>query len=169
MKPASAEQYAPPKSPPKAGFAPLIRMAGSIGYFRHAFLAQSVEQLTLNQRVVGSSPTGGTACLLATAASFCGGLPQSLLSLLGLSLRRLSLLGISLLRLSLLGRSLLGRSLNGLSRNTKRPLATLFALLGSQRCERPVIRRPADGTVLSVPRLGTCDTLSFERLGPVRW
>ena len=28
--------------------------------FWHAFVAQSVEQLTLNQRVIGSSPIGGT-------------------------------------------------------------------------------------------------------------
>ena len=45
----------------------LLRRRGNIDRFRHSPVAQLVEQLTVNQRVAGSSPAGG-AFLFSTSA-----------------------------------------------------------------------------------------------------
>lgn len=52
---------------------PLAREADIGTIFSHASLAQLAEHLTLNQRVVGSSPTGGTfASIRLLSAACCG-------------------------------------------------------------------------------------------------
>lgn len=65
-----------------AVYSPRRRRATGTAARPAASLAQSVEQLTLNQRVEGSSPSGGTSCVLhrreglLRAGRYCGGSPD---------------------------------------------------------------------------------------------